>query len=344
MPKAILIALTVFVIIVAVCVLVMRNKDESHKEKTDVTIGMAIEFVAHAASAHIARNKHWFEEEGITIRSYDSYITGMALAAALTRGDIDIAYVCLIPAISAFANAKVPLRVIAGTHRYGYGLLGNPEKVHEVKDLERPDVRIGCGREGGPLDVLMHQMIVLHDMDEHKILKKVRRMPPPNVLLALKTGQIDAGFLSEQFPTMGEDMGFSMLLTARDLWPDMQGSVVVAREELIENHPEIVTKIINVTKRATRYIGENPEDAARIVASELQAAGKEVLPLHVGKVAAKLEITPDVIKRSLMNQMECTTDVDPEQVQQTIDEMAKLGYIRESFSANKILYSEITKQ
>ena len=62
---------------------------------------MAVEFVDHAACAHIAKNKGWFEEEGIKLKFYDSYITGMALAAALSRGDIDIAYICLIPAINA---------------------------------------------------------------------------------------------------------------------------------------------------------------------------------------------------------------------------------------------------
>ncbi|MBW2739726.1 MAG: hypothetical protein JRE64_12960, partial [Deltaproteobacteria bacterium] len=63
-------------------------------------IGMAVEFVDHAASAHIAKNKGWFKAEGLNITSFDNYITGMALAAALTRGDINVAYVCLIPAIS----------------------------------------------------------------------------------------------------------------------------------------------------------------------------------------------------------------------------------------------------
>jgi len=38
----------------------------------------------------------------------------MALASALSRGDIDVAYICLIPAINAFGNAEVPFRVIAG--------------------------------------------------------------------------------------------------------------------------------------------------------------------------------------------------------------------------------------
>ncbi|MGB9498009.1 MAG: hypothetical protein ACKVE3_09155 [Dissulfuribacterales bacterium] len=96
----------------------------------------------------------------------------MALAAALTRGDIKVAYICLIPAIIAYANGKVPIKVVAGTHKYGYGLLVDPKKIKAIKDLEKSDIHIGCPREGSPPDVLLHKMIDKYHLDESKILKK----------------------------------------------------------------------------------------------------------------------------------------------------------------------------
>ncbi|MBW2039410.1 MAG: ABC transporter substrate-binding protein [Deltaproteobacteria bacterium] len=306
-------------------------------EKAAVPIHMAVEFVDHAASAHIAKKQGWFQAEGLDVTAFDNYITGMALAAALGRGDINVAYVCLIPAISAYANGKVPIKVVAGTHKYGYGLLVDPNKVKTVKDLERPDIRLACQREGSPTDAVMHKMMEKYRLDKEKILKKVRRMPPPKVLLALKMGQIDAGFCCEQFPTMGEELGFKVLLTAQDVWSDMQGSVLVARDDLIRDHPEVVRKLVKITRRGVQYINKHPEDAARIVAGELTVAGKEVFPLRVGKVAAKLEITPEAILRSLTIRMKCTTDIDPKMVQEEIDYLAELGYIKSSFKAEDIL-------
>lgn len=47
---------------------------------------MAVEFVDHAASTHIANHKGWFETEGLRVSSLDNYITGVVLAAALSRG------------------------------------------------------------------------------------------------------------------------------------------------------------------------------------------------------------------------------------------------------------------
>jgi len=298
---------------------------------------MAVEFVDHAASAHIARNQGWFEAEGLNITAFDNYITGMALATALGRGDINAAYICLIPAITAYANAGVPIKIVAGTHKYGYGLLVNPDKIESVYDLENPDIRIGCPREGSPPDALLHKMIDKYQLDEDKILSKVQRMPPPKVLMALKMGQLDAGFCCEQFPTMGEELGFKELLKARDLWPEMQGSVLIVTDELIRDHPEIVRKLVEVTERGIQYIKEHPEEAATIAAGALQVVEKEVLPLEIGEVAAQLEITPEVILRSLTTKMECTTEIDPEVVQQTIDYLAELGYIKSSFAAEDIL-------
>jgi len=63
-------------------------------EKEEEPIGMAVEFMDHAACAYIARDKGWFEEEGLKLTAYESYVTGMTLAAALARGDIEVAYIC----------------------------------------------------------------------------------------------------------------------------------------------------------------------------------------------------------------------------------------------------------
>jgi len=120
------------------------------------------------------------------------------------------------------------------------------------------------------------------------------------------------------------------------VWPEMQGSVLIVTDDLIREHPETVGKLVKVTQRGTRYIHEHPEDAATIVAGELTVAGTEVLPLKIGKVAAGLEITPEAILKSLTTKMECTTNVDPAIVQEEIDYLAKLGYIK-SFNAEDIL-------
>jgi len=301
-----------------------------------VPIGMAVEFTDHAACAYISQDKGWFEVEGLELTAYESYVTGMALAAALARGDIQVAYICLVPAINVYANAKVPIKIVAGTHKYGYGLVVNPDKIKSVKDLERSDIRIGCVREGGAVDVLLHKIIDKYNLKEEKIISNIRRMSPPKQILAIQSGQLDAAFLPEQWSTMAEEFGFRMLLMSQEVWPEMQGSVLVVKEELIKNHPDLVKKLVRVSKRASNWVNQYPQEAAEIVTRQLQKAGGSLFPVEDADLVSKIEITLKVLLKS-MNRLEYTININPLIVQETINYVANLGYIKSSFQAEDIL-------
>ena len=302
----------------------------------DTSIGMAVEFMDHAACAYIGQDKGWFEEAGLDVTAYESYITGMALSSALTRGDIQVAYMCLVPAVNAYANAEVPIKIVAGTHKYGYGLVVNPEKIKNVNDLEQPGIRIGCVREGGAVDVLLRKTIDTYGLDESNILGNIQRMNPPKLALSIKLDQLDAAFMPEQWATMAEDYGFKMLLMSQDIWPDMQGSVLVVRESLINDSPDTVKKLIEVSQRAIDWGNKNPEEAATIVAHQMNSVGGNLYPSEQIEAVTKLEITPDVLLRS-MERLDYTSDIDPKMVQEIIDYIGELEYIKSSFDATDIL-------
>ena len=331
-----------FTVFILLGILFFTFFGECFSEK-EIPIGMAVEFMDHAACAYISQDKSWFEEEGLNLTAYESYVTGMALASALARGDIQVAYMCLIPAINVYANAKVPIKIVAGTHKYGYGLVVNPEKIKSIKDLEGSDIRLGCVREGGAVDVLLHKTIDKYDLDEKKILNNIQRMNPPKQIFAINTGQLDAAFLPEQWATMAEESGLKMLLMSQDIWPEMQGSVLVVKEELIRNHPEVLEKLVKISQKATDWINQNPQEAAEIVARQLQEAGGSLFPVEIADIATKTEITPEVLLRS-MNRLEYTINIDPVTVQDAIDYIARLGYIRSSFKAEDILDLSFIKQ
>ncbi len=332
----------VFILSLILGLLVFASFGECAPLKT-APIGMAVEFMDHAACAYISQDKGWFEEEGLNLTAYESYVTGMALASALARGDIQVAYMCLIPAINVYVNARVPIKIIVGTHKYGYGLVVNPDKIKSIKDLEGSDICIGCVREGGAVDVLLHKTIDRYNLDEKKILNNIQRMNPPKQVLAINTGQLDAAFLPEQWATMTEDLGFKILLMSQEVWPEMQGSVLVVKDELIRDHPEAVEKLVKISQKATDWINQYPQEAAEIVARQLQEAGGNLFPVEITDIATKTEITPEVLLRS-MNRLEYTTDIDPVVIQDAINYVAHLGYIKRSFKAEDILDLRFIKQ
>jgi NitT/TauT family transport system substrate-binding protein len=183
----------------------------------------------------------------------------------------------------------------------------------------------------------MHKLIDKYNFNEKKFLSKIQRMPPPKIVMALKAGKIDAGFCCEQFPSIGEKNGFKILLNAKDLWPNMQGSVLVVKNDLIKNHPEIVKKLVKVTKKGLNFIKTNPKEASEIVSNTLNIISDNIFPLKLVDSMNNLQATPEIINFSLTTQMICTELIDKDMVQETIDYIAKLGYIK-TFNANDILY------
>ncbi|MBN2401673.1 MAG: ABC transporter substrate-binding protein [Spirochaetes bacterium] len=323
------------IIIILVLSAVIFSDSRISYSKENFPIKIAVEFTDHAASAYTAKRKGWFSEEGVNPEFY-SYVTGMSLAAALGRGDIQAAYICLLPAINARANAGVGVKIVAGTHKHGYALAVNPEKVKTVKDLEKPDVRIGSVQKGGPVDALLLKTIEKYGLDRIKILNKVQRINPAMQIMAVRMGKLDASFNPEHWPAMAEEEGFKILLTSQEVWPRMQGSVLIVKEELIKNNPEIVRKLVRITEKATNWIKKNPEEAAHVMASELQAAGDQIFPIETAKTVANLTIKPATLIKS-MSRLEYTTDIDPKTIQEAIDFAAKQEYIRNSFYAGDIL-------
>jgi len=283
----------------------------TQKEDTK-SIGMAVEFNNHAASAYVAKDNGWYGAEGINLTTYESYATGMRLTSALARGDIEVAYICLAPAIMAYSRG-VPLVIVSGTHKHGYGLVASPG-ITNISDLN--GATIGCVREGGMVDILLNRMIQEYDLKDVRI----QRMEPLKQVIALETGRIDAAFLPEHHATAAESKGFTMLITSHELWHEMQGSVLVVKRELIEDDPETVRRLVRVTERATTWINENPDDTSLILAEEL-------------------DTDPEIIKRSI-SRLNYTTKIDPASVQEVIDYMIELGYIEEGIKAEDMIDAE----
>ena len=127
-----------------------------------------------------------------------------------------------------------------------------------------------------------------------------------------------------------------MLIKSQDLWPGMQGDVLVVRTELIRDNPDLVKRLVKVTQRATAWIKEHPDETAEIMAGQLQVAGEKVFPAKEAEITMNLEVTPEIMSRS-MDRVEYSTNIDPGVVQQTIDHMVKLGYIKEGSKAADIL-------
>ncbi len=48
-----------------------------------------------------------------------------------------------------------------------------------------------------------------------------------------------------------------ILLRAQDVWPGMSGSYLIVRDELLKSRPEVVRKLIDITREALKIVKSN---------------------------------------------------------------------------------------
>ena len=297
---------------------------------------LAVEFTDHAACAMVAEEKGWFEEAGLAVTAVENYVTGADLAAALARGDIQAAYICLVPAINARVNGGVDIKVVAGTHKYGYALVVDPAKITTIADLANQGLKIGCTQAGTAVDVLLQRLCEDHGLPARQISENAQRMNPPAQVLALQAGKIDACFVPEHWATMATTSGHKLLVSAEDIWPDLQGSVLVVKSELLESRPDVVEKLVRITNQANTWINDNPDEAAAILAQSLTVSDQMVLPDKAVESAARLQVTPQIIADS-MTRLEYRSDIDAAHIDTIIAYMDALGYLKKSVDASQLL-------
>jgi len=304
-----------------------------------VPLSVAVEYTDHAASFYVAQGKGWFKENNLEVTSFNVYATGVALAAALTKGGIDMAYICLVPALAAYANGGVPLKIVAGTHKNGYGLVVNTSKIKEFKDLEKEEVKIATMQPGATTDLLFNLLIKQKELDRGKILAHTVRMNPAKQLLALRSGKVDAIFAPEHFTTLAAQLpGMKILAKSQDIWPNMQGSILIVTDKFLKEHPGAVKKLISLNKRATEFINSHREETANVVAHSLNQYQNTVKE-EMSSPEADISVTPAVIKESMSN-LDYNPHLDAQEIQKIIDLMYSYGYLKKQVKAEEVLYSD----
>lgn len=299
-------------------------------------LNFAVEYTSHATSFYYAEGKGLFKKENINVNDTKVYVSGAAVATAFVKEHFDVAYMCLVPAIITYANGGVPIKIVAGTHNDGFGVVVNPNKIQSLKDFEKDGVKIGVGPKGTVVSFIQEVIIEKGNLNPEKARKNFVTMNSSKQILALKAGLVDAIIVPEHFVALAVNIpGMKVLLRIQDLWKGMPGSVLVVSDKLLRENPETVEKIKNVNKLSIDMINKNLNDASEIVAKNLNVY-QDRIKNETKTPDIDLTVTPQIVKESLEN-MEFTTELNPRAVQEVIDKMFQYGFIQKRFDAKEIL-------
>ncbi|MCI5148204.1 MAG: ABC transporter substrate-binding protein [Candidatus Electrothrix sp. MAN1_4] len=90
---------------------------------------------------------------------------------------------------------------------------------------------------------------------------------PPDMASALASGSLDAYYVGEPFAVQTLKDGTSdLLLHVEEVWPSFICNLVIVKQSLIEEDPELVEKFVQGAVRSGIWAKKNPDEAAEIAA------------------------------------------------------------------------------
>jgi NitT/TauT family transport system substrate-binding protein len=230
----------------------------------------------HHIAEFIGMQKGWFAQETGVNFTDKEFISGASEMEAMMAGELDMAYVGAVPAINAIEKGLKAKIVVSANNegsalvmRIDFNYTGPEDMVgKKIATFPAPSIQDTVFRVW-----LLDSGIKPDDVD-------IKYMSGAEMLTSLSSGAIDGFIVAEPWPTQAEMKGIGkVVLNSSEMWMH-PCCVVVVSDELIENNPDLVQKIVNTHVKAMNYIETNENETINISAN-------------------KLKISPDVLEKSL---------------------------------------------
>lgn len=184
---------------------------------------------------------------------------------ALISNKVQAAFI-VAPMAIALAAQGVPIKVVYLGHRYGSSLVVRKNgPVRQFTDLRGRTVAIPSRFSDERL--ILFRAMKIWGMKPGDI--KMVEMAPPDVSGALAAGAIDGFVMGEPFPSQAEMAGYGRILfQARQYWPDYMSCILVVRQDLIDQRPQVVQVLVDGIARSGLWLDKGKpyrEDAADFV-------------------------------------------------------------------------------
>ncbi|MEE9594703.1 MAG: NrtA/SsuA/CpmA family ABC transporter substrate-binding protein [Candidatus Hydrothermarchaeales archaeon] len=264
-----LILVLVVVILVSGCVQQTKEKEIKIDE---VKFGQAMS--PTGALSIIAEENGYFEDAGLNTEIKEYKSGKRAFVEGFNSGKVDVITTQGVPVvfnslngqdfkIIALINSALSDKIIVGRKDSG---------ISEPSDLKGKKV---ATQKGSAVHFFLHLFLLHNEMSEEDIeLSYIKAEDLPK---ALAKGTIDAFSMREPFVTQAKDLlGEENVVLFPDPGIYNAVDVVVVRNELLRENPEIPKKIIRALIKAEEFVKENPEKAKNIIVQRIGSDREEI--------------------------------------------------------------------
>ncbi|MDR3170202.1 MAG: ABC transporter substrate-binding protein [Treponema sp.] len=258
-----------------------RDKGTSDADHTFV-IGYGVTGGLCAAPFYIAEAKGYYEAEGLKWEKFNIE-PGTALNL-LTSGQIDGTYQLLATLIQPIANGldvKIPL----GLHTGCIKVMVSPDSpIQNPADLKGKKIGVsGLATSTAVIPKRYLAELGFKVEGENADVEFVV-YPSAELPLALERGLVDAIGTEDPTATITENAGKGRVIinsATDDYLRDEFCCVTPIRSEAVKKYPESSAKFVRAIQKAAKFVQENPEETARILADNHYVAGEAVVNAQI---------------------------------------------------------------
>lgn len=234
-----------------------------------------------SAQQIIADKKGYFKEEGLNI-SNKFIQSGGDMSSLISGGSAQVSFESPYTDIALAANG-VGIKIVAPMANIGNTqavVAGKNANIVNGKDLEGKKVGIPAG---AGVMIAIRNMCNELNVDINKI--QFVTLSPSDAIAALEKGDIDAMACWEPWISNAQNNGGKLLFSGlKSYLGDKQGDVnwmnfyttMQVSDTFLKEHPEEVKAMLRALKKATDFINENPDEAAEIIAKEINLDATQV--------------------------------------------------------------------
>lgn len=244
-----------------------------------------------------------------------SFDAGTSLVEALFSKDIDIGYIGPVPAVSANIKSKGDFVIISGAAKGGTVLIAKKgSNIQSVKDLKGKSVSVPS--IGNTQHLLLLKLLKENQLSVKSDKGDVNIVEANNADVAnlMKNGDIDAAIVPEPWgSTLTGKQVAETVLNYKEIADngDYVVTTVIVNKDYMDSHEEVVKKFLKAHIKATEYIVQYPDEAAKVMNQQLKEdTGKKIEENIISDSLKSISFSADFGEKSVFEYARICKDIN----------------------------------
>jgi len=242
-------------------------------------------------TAFVLMGANWVKERINIKTDWRLFPTGPHMIEAFFKGELDLGYVGLPPAMIGI-DKSLKIRCVAGGHMEGTVLVAKKsfQTLRELGTVNRVLSQfkgkvVGTPSKGSIHDVIMRWLINKAKLQDDVIVKNFEWAD--FILEAMEDNVVDCGCGTPSLAVLAsKSLNARIVLPPNVMWPQNPSYGIVATLKMIKNCPETLEDVLRLHEEACNLIRREPHKAAEIAAEATGMVDKDFV-LEVFKVSPK---------------------------------------------------------